>query len=273
MRTCAAAAALFFVIQVTPAPALPVQQQQEKHALVWKPPAKRILVVKVKCVTIAAGDKSQELGYASEAELSPVAGDSAAGETYSVRMNRLLFKQREGEDIAELKFERDKKPVFEGREAPAELKKLAGELSEEHKTVISGFGKFNCGALNDSLVLMICLGRVDAQLPMLPVMTGQTWETDVQIAFPGPDFSGKLTCALRRIEMHDKSRTARIRVTAAEKGKVSGEDGLKWDGTGEMIYSFDDGVIREFKFKLTQRDKDGKVLKSLDQEMSISLKP
>lgn len=264
MKTFAAAALVFV---------LPFPQQQEKHELVWKPPAKRVLVVKVKCVSITAGDKGQELGYSSEAELTPVPGDSPAGETYSVRMNRLLFKQREGEDIAEVKFERGKTPFIEGRKEPAELRKLLTELPEEHKTVISGFGKFNCGALNDRLVLMICLGRVDAQLPMLPVMTGQTWETDVQIRFPGEDFQGKLTHTLRRIEMQDKSRIARIKMTAAEKSKVSGEEGLKWDGTGEMIYSFDDGIFRDFKFKLTQRDKDGKVVKSLDQEMSISLKP
>lgn len=40
-----------------------------------------------------------------------------------------------------------------------------------------------------------------------------------------------------------------------------------------MTYSFDDKIITRFTIKLAQKDKDGKVVKSLDQEVTVSIRP
>jgi len=272
MKNVAAATAMLLVLPLAPVTAMPPPPPQEKHALEWKPAEKRIVVVKLKSVTLAFTGKDEMISHESEAELSPIPGDSPAGQPYVVRVNRLHLKKRDGENIVELKFERDKEPVFEGAEPPRDLKNLARELAGDHRTVISGFGRFE--AIQDgNRVLMVSLGRVDAQLPMMPVASSTTWQTDVRISFPGAEFTGPLTHAFKKIAKSDKGKFALIRVTAAEGGKPPGESALKWEGTGEMTYSFEDRLISDFKFKLTQKDKEGKIVRSLEQEVSITLKP
>ncbi|HZN63244.1 MAG TPA: hypothetical protein VFC90_12635, partial [Planctomycetota bacterium] len=72
MKNVAAATAMLLVIPLAPVTAMPPPPSQEKHALEWKPAEKRIVVVKLKSVTLAFTGKDEMISHESEAELSPI---------------------------------------------------------------------------------------------------------------------------------------------------------------------------------------------------------
>ncbi|HEU4338602.1 MAG TPA: hypothetical protein VFS19_00920 [Planctomycetota bacterium] len=245
--------------------ALVLLQAQEKPALAWNPPAGKVLIAKSKARFIYPG--KSESSFECDSELHPTGETAKAGRVFTVRVNRLqsLLRERvkDKDKESEVLFERGKETVLKG-EALEGSGPFKG-IGDDHQAVISPLGRRDSDQLNDHLAESMCLGVVDLQLG-----AGSTWESEVHVPFQGDDFIGTLKYKVERIE---KGKTARIAIKAVERGPVAGEDGVNWSGTGTLVYSFEDSLIREFKISVKKTDKDGNLVASLDQELTVSLKP
>lgn len=250
--------------------ALMLLQPQEKVALTWNPPAGKVLVAKSKARFTSPG--KSESSYECESELHPTADSVPAGRVFTLRVHRLQSllreKVKDKDKESEVLFERGKEIVLKG-EALEGSGPFKG-IGDDHQAVINSLGRRDSDQLNDHLAETMSLGVVDFQLSPDAVGAGSTWESEVHVPFPGDDFIGTLKYKVERI---DKGRTARISIKAVERDPSSGEDGVTWSGTGTLVYSFEDSLIREFKIGVKRTGKDGALLASLDQELKVSLKP
>lgn len=242
---------------------------QEGQVLTWNPPDGRVVVAKVKCVTEEKGGKGHQASFESEAELHPKKppGD---GKAVLIQMNRLVLKEKKGDTLAELAYERGKKPLITGNSRLDELQKIAEALASDETATVTPHGNLNPQEKRESIALIVCLGIVEMALPAKPVVAGAAWVADVQVPMEDTDFFGTLKYSLESV---DAGNTAKINIKATQKGPVSGEEKLKWEGSGTMVYSLKDHLISEFKITLVQKDEKGKELRSLKQELSVSLKP
>jgi hypothetical protein len=245
---------------------VPAPEPQEKPTLVWNPPEKRILSAKIKAVIVVEdGDRKGSNSFECDSELHPSAETSPDGRVFVLKVNRLHAIQGRGKSDSEVLFERGKEMVLKG---DAALESGAFKRTgDDHETVINAQGARQSDLVNDHIALTMSLGLVNTQLAPGTVSTGSTWESEVQVPFQGRDFIGKLKYTVNSM---DKQKTAKIGVKAVEKEP---DDRYAWEGSGTLVYSFEDSLIREFKFTLKRKDKDGKVLASLEQELTVALKP
>ncbi|HKS17134.1 MAG TPA: hypothetical protein VJU16_07460, partial [Planctomycetota bacterium] len=239
---------------------------QEKTTLTWNPPGKRIISAKVK-TTMSVEDKDREVSgsFECDSELHPSEETSKEGRVFALKVIRLHTIQRKKASESEVLFERGKEIVLKGDAAleSGAFKNMGGD----HEAVINALGVRQADLANDHLAQTMSLGLVAVQLSPNPVSAGSTWESEVQVPFQGRDFIGKLKY---KVDMIDKGKTAKIGIKAVER---EGDDRFAWEGSGTLVYSFEDSLIRNLKFTLIRRDKEGKELASLDQELSVALKP
>ncbi|HZN61582.1 MAG TPA: hypothetical protein VFC90_04170, partial [Planctomycetota bacterium] len=239
---------------------------QEKTTLTWNPPEKRVVSAKVKAtVSVEAGERKGVTSFECDSELHPSPETSKDGRVFVLKVNRLHTIQRVEESESEVLFERGKEMVLKG-EAALESGAFK-RMGDDHETVINARGTRLSDLVNDHIAQAMCLGLVSLELAPEAVAAGSTWESEVQIPIRGRDFFGKLKY---RVDMIDKGKTAKIGVKAVQR---EGDEKSAWEGAGTLVYSFEDSLIRGFKFTLRRKDKDGKVLASLEQELSVTLKP
>ena len=246
--------------------ALMLLQAQEKVTLAWNPPAGRVLVAKSKAKISNPG--GSESSFECDSELHPTGDSVKAGRVFTLRVDRLHSLLREKGKESEVLFERGKELVLKGGalEASGPFK----GIGDDHQAVISALGRRDSDQLNDHLAESMCLGVVALQLSPDAVGVGSTWESEVLVPFPRADFCGTLKYTVKSIE---KGKTAKIGIKAEERGRVAEADDVVWSGTGTLVYSFEDSLVREFKISVKKTDGDDKVLASLEQEFTVALKP
>lgn len=239
---------------------------QEKTILAWNPPGKRVLSAKVK-TTMSLEDKDRQVtgSFECDSELHPSEETSKEGRVFALKVIRLHTIHRKKEAESEVLFERGKEIVLKGDAAleSGAFKNMDGN----HETVITSLGVRQADLANDHIAQTMSLGLVPVQLSADPVAAGSTWESDVQVRFQGPDFIGKLKY---KVDQINKGKTATIGIRAVERDS---EDRFTWVGSGTLLYSFEDSLIRNLKFTLRRRDKEGRVLAELEQDLSVTLKP